>query len=1363
MIQFKTWRQYTQVTDGIRIPENPKEPTVIFYFSENSSFLEDYQKLNLMKMDFRIVVVPYTLIPRTMLTSELRVEYKKYGLLAYSTKQPIPKGRNIIFDFSHYIQAIDQRFKPTTYRQRAGFMLKNLVDNFMKTFPENYRTIFCYSIDQTKPFNDYINRKLFLYLKDLKDGNVPFDNMMISYINNESAMYRLLIKDKDYKFDRALFYLRYIKTVTSSDEVTDEMEEEIINATNTVVKKVGSDLSKEHLPKVYTAVRKYLKANNDEVIKVNSDDVTDDDITTIATTSILYRVSGEMNKAKSIARIIPSDKKKIALKAIDKNFSKEILSSKQTVSLSTDVRVQVFNPTKMVDNISPEHLYEKRQQDFKMNLKNDLENSFRVLETTSPKLFLQNTEFVDHKQRTGELMKSDLIDAKITLKDEFGNIHNIEIQLPKINPDTGTFRLNGNTKCLVNQIVQCPITFPAPGESRFESSYSIFRIYSKKLRNEQYLEGFMSYKIPLIYLLAFSFGFDETIKLYKLTYEVLDTPLKEKYGKRVGSKYIRFGNVTTELQKQLVQSFIHEKDEILNSIDSPFPSPEFFEKYIIKITGRINSTFLIGNNIKNIVDPVVKQVLKNQQLPTELNYIMKYMSEKVVDGYVIDRSDLSNQRIRNSEVLVHLAQKQILATYTNYKEQVLSGNTEAKFNLNSTKVLTDFIMTELVTDMEYANPIEEMSTMTRISPVGKKVGGIPDKMAIPAEARTLHPSYFGNVDPLDTPEGGNIGMVQQLTINSLISSSRGLFGNKEITDKEYSGMLSTTTSMVPFLENTDGARVIMLSNQAKQMVPLKNPEPPAIQSGYESILTNVLSSNFVKKSPCNGTIIKITRDEIIMKCGTKTETIDLSPIHLRSGSGKNTLSVFRPTVTVGQTVKEGMIIAEGACMSNGSISLGRPLLTALMPYKGFNFEDGVIISDKLVREDKLTSLHGIVEDVLISENDRILQIVNIGEYVKKGNPLIRKTIGEVEELIGFDEDETTDIMSGQYIKKSPGGVVVDIEVFSNTKEDKFPMLKELIDRTNKKHGKITKENFTIKGEVIKGVMIKFKVEQELKINLGDKLCNRYGNKGIISLIEKEEDMPRLPNGERIEIILNPIGLIARMNMGQLYEMYCGFIAKQLGSIFLSSDRKKSIEILRKVYSELDMSPNKKFTSALIGNMEALPNTHYDRMIQDIRKTGFYSIIIPPFKAPGYKEIKRALKIVNLETSYNLFIPEYGVKTTNPVPVGYMYISKLEHLGDNKIYGRSTGAVTGKTGQPTSGKRRGGGQRVGELDTYCFISYDCPNTLAEFMGPLSDDQATKEEMLAEIVQTGKTEYKEAKYSPARDLLNSYFISLMLERG
>jgi DNA-directed RNA polymerase subunit beta len=489
--------------------------------------------------------------------------------------------------------------------------------------------------------------------------------------------------------------------------------------------------------------------------------------------------------------------------------------------------------------------------------------------------------------------------------------------------------------------------------------------------------------------------------------------------------------------------------------------------------------------------------------------------------------------------------------------------------------------------------------------------------------------------------------------------------------------------------------------------------------------------------------------------------VDTSPAHLRSGAGKDTLSVFKTIVKKGDIVKENDIISEGACISNSTISMGKNLLTAVMPYRGYNFEDGAAINETLVKQDKLTSLHGVIEEIFVKPKDKVLYINEIGKMTEKGEFLLRKTVGEVDEIIGYEDDENTEVFAGQKIWRSPGGRIVDIEVFSNIGEN-FPKLKDLIQRTNKKYGRQT-EKFKIKGEPVEGILVKFRIEQELKVNLGDKLCNRYGNKGIISLIEKDELMPRLPNGERVEVVLNPLGLINRMNISQLYEMYCGYISKELANRITSiTNKSQIIKLIEGVYSILDTSVNNTTTREIIGNINRLNDKFFKIFLEQIKNSGFYPLIFPPFNAPKYNQIEKALKFIGLQPSYYLTLPEFNTKTFNPVPVGYMYLAKLEHMADAKIYGRSTGPVTSKTSQPTSGKKREGGQRLGELDSYAFISYDAKHVLAEMMGPLSDDYLTKEEILAEIVQTGGATYREAKISPAKDLLNSYFISLMLDR-
>jgi len=1363
MIQFKSLKLFTNLVSGIRFPQNTKNPFLIIYFSENSSFVEDYPKLNLLRVDAKKVIIPKTQIPFSFITPELKSTYKAHGLLALSSTQALPQGQNIIYDISPYLKTLENSYKLKNYRQRGGFLLKNLIDKIFSGLPNNYQKVLLYSVDTTKELNKYIDRKIFPFILEMKDNNIYYDHLIFNTIKGSTSRYRLLIKDRTINFNRVNLFLKNIKLIDEEEELDDKTEE----VSNSIIKHIEDDINPENKFKFKQSIQKFFEKNPKTLDRVSNNELTTNDAKEIAIASVLYRSTGDMDKSLRTAINIPDIKKSIGLKVIDKNFADELLQPQETISTSDDIVIQLSNVSKAVGNKSPEHIFEKRKIDFETNLKKDIENSFRVLSTKDIPLNIQNIKIIKKPIRAGDLTPSDVSTIHVTLIDSFKQEHIILIDVPNVGDD-GTFKINGKKKCLINQLVLCPITFPKEFDSKFESSYSTFHIWSKRTIREQYLEAYIgSYKVPLLILLGFSFGFKETLKLYDIGYRIVDEkPDKDTKWtvKTPDDKWLLFDKVNTKLKEELVQSLTHA-DITTYKVSGEFLSKDYFNNLIIKMSGRINSTYLIQSNLENIVDPVAKQVLINKQQPSELDLIMKYMSSKVVEGFTTKRNDISNQRIRNSEIIVHLAQKQILAAHTEYKEQVLSGNKKAIFNILQTKVLNDFTNSEIVTDMEYANPIEEMATKTRVSPVGKAIGGIPDKTAIQNAGRNVHDSMYGNIDTLDTPEGPNVGIVQQLTVDAFITSARGIIQTKEKKEGENSGLLSTTAAQIPFVENNDGNRVMFGCSQMRQGVPLRNPEQPMIQTGYESILTSVLSDSFIKKSPCNGKVVTVEDDYITIQCSTGgNKVIPIIPEHLRSGSGKDTLSVFNPIVKVGQIVKLKQIIAEGSCVKGGAIAMGRSLCVAIMPYKGFNFEDGIVISERLVKEGILTSLHGIVEEVEVAPNDRVVYINTLGKITERGEPLIRKSIGEIEQLIGFDEEEEgTEIISGHLIKKSPGGKIVDIEVFNNLKDDSFHELNALSIKTRKRYGLKPSEKFSIRGEVIKGILIKFKIEQELPVGIGDKLTNRHGAKGIVSLIEKEENMPRTTTGDRVDVILNPIGIVGRMNVGQLYELYVGLVSKELGRQIIKLDNKtKIIALFNKVLPIIDMTKNKEFSTNLINKFKSLTDKKFKEFVDQVKQCKYMTILIPPFKAPAYKEILEVLKVLGLKSGYHLKLPSYNTSTKGPVPVGYMYMLKLEHMAKEKIHARSTGPVTSKTMQPTSGKKRSGGQRMGELDTYSFISYNCPSLLAEFFGPLSDDHITKNEILSDIIQTGSAKYRTPKSSPVRDLLNSYFISLMIWR-
>jgi len=1353
MIKFENIPQYTRLVSGIRFDQKPDKPYAIIYFPENSSLALDYNKLGILRRDARIVVLPISRRPLIRLTSDAKEIYSSIGLRPFQSNMNYPKKQNLLIDFSVFSNSLQSVLNITNYRSRGGILIQNMLSNIL-SFLNNYETILYYTVALENPLKKFPDRKIFPLLRDLKGNEFSYDHLLLGYVSDGETKSRVLIRNKEYAFTRVLQYIRHIKTINTDEE----RDQEASKAEKSVMKNIEPE---DGGKKVSSAVSDLMKKDENTRDMVNANDVSDSEIDRITIKSILFKITGDMTKANDISSSIPKNDLSRVLKAVNKAYADQILIQDKHKTTSTSDIVELTDINEIIENKNPSHIFEKRKIDFETNLKKDLSNAFRVLEDRDVPIKFKSLSITERKQRPGEIKKTDEATVKIIVEKANGEDQEILFTIPKIDSASGTFTVSGRKKCLINQIIVNPISFPEEFVAKFASDYSIFRIKSLRSRKIPYLQIFIgSYKIPLAVVLSYLYGFDTVMKDYNIKYQIVQDKPKTGLFIKVPSSYMIFSNVETELQKEIVESLSVAKIDKYN-IPNEFLTKDYFYELLIQITGREESADIITKTSMNIVDPVVKQVLINQQLPSKLMDIMHYMAEMAVKGIKDDPNDIGNQRIRNSEIIVNLAQNMLLKAYTAYQQQYLSGNPNAKLNFPEAKIISQFDNIEISQDMEFANPMEEMSTITRISPAGKTVGGILSKRAVQLEARNVHPSYFGNIDPLDTAEGSNIGITQQLTVNALITSARGLFGTKEMNDDEKSGILSTNLSIVPFIENNEGARMIMSANQVRQMLPLKNPTPPMIQTGYESILTNVLSDSFIKKAPCTGIIKNITSDIIDVSCSGKSNKVDITPKELSSGSGKNTLSIFNPIVKKNQKVKKGQVIAEGSCISGGTIALGRNLSVAYMPYKGYNFEDGLVINQRLIETESLTSLHGETLEVKLDPKDDILYIANIGEETKRGQPIFKKTPGEITELLNLEDtdEDFLEVYEGAIVAESPGGKIVDIEIFSNI--ELKGAAQEIADKTRKRH-KNPKEKWYEKNIVIKGAKISFKIEQALPIGVGDKLCNRYGNKGIISLIEEDRLMPRTPWGETVDIIMNPLGVIARMNIGQMYEMYCGLISKEVGKrIVKSNNRKEIFSLISSVYSNLDGSKNFKMSSRLINSLKAMSDSKFKSMADEIRSTGFMPIIVPPFQAPKRDNIDKVLKLLNLKSGYHLTLPEYNTKTTEPVPFGYTYVGKLEHMAAEKIHGRSTGPLSSKTHQPTAGKRKSGGQKVGEGDTWALASYDAKILLKEMFGPMSDDGKSKNEMINEIVEGGKADYKKTQISPTRELLNAYFRALMVE--
>ena len=624
--------------------------------------------------------------------------------------------------------------------------------------------------------------------------------------------------------------------------------------------------------------------------------------------------------------------------------------------------------------------------------------------------------------------------------------------------------------------------------------------------------------------------------------------------------------------------------------------------------------------------------------------------------------------------------------------------------------------------MDQNNPLAELTHKRRLSALGP--GGLSRERA-GFEVRDVHHSHYGRMCPIETPEGPNIGLINSLScyarINEFgfieapyrkVDKATGVvtdeieymtadiednykiaqanevltednkFAKKKIIvryqdefveiendkvdymDVSPKQLVSVATAMIPFLENDDAVRALMGSNMQRQAVPLLNPDPPIVGTGMEYKAAK--DSGVVVLAKEDGIVDFVSADTIIIKeKDGNLRTYKLTKF-LRSNQG--TCINQKPIVKKGEAVEKGDIIADGPSTSQGEIALGKNILIGFMTWEGYNYEDAVLINERLVKEDVFTSIHieeyesesrdtklgpeeitrdipNVGEDALKDLDER--GIVRIGAEVRSGDILVGKVTpkGETElsaeerllrAIFGEKAREVRD--TSLRVPHGESGIIVDVKVFTRENGDELPP----------------------------GVnqVVRCYIAQKRKISVGDKMAGRHGNKGVVSRILPEEDMPFLPDGTPLQIVLNPLGVPSRMNIGQVLEVHLGYAAKALG----------------------------------------------------------WKIATPVFDGATEEDIMETLEKAGMSKTGKtvLYDGRTGMPFDNPVTVGYMYYLKLHHLVDDKIHARSTGPYSLVTQQPLGGKAQFGGQRFGEMEVWALEAYGSAYTLQEILTVKSDD-------------------------------------------
>ena len=796
--------------------------------------------------------------------------------------------------------------------------------------------------------------------------------------------------------------------------------------------------------------------------------------------------------------------------------------------------------------------------------------------------------------------------------------------------------------------------------------------------------------------------------------------------------------------------------------------------------------------------------------------------------------------------------------------------------------------------MDQNNPLSEVTHKRRVSALGP--GGLSRERA-GFEVRDVHPTHYGRVCPIETPEGPNIGLINSLSTyartdkygfietpyrvvkdgkvtdeiiylspimekNHYIAQAnvemdkKGKFKEEFVTarhqgetslvsvgmitlmDVSPKQVLSVAASLIPFLENNDANRALMGSNMMRQAVPTLIPQKPLVGTGLERQVASDSGVCIVANNA--GIVDSVDGGRIVIKVSSGDNvSVDIYNLVKYTRSNQNTCINQRPLVKKGDHVKAGDVIADGPSIDLGELAIGQNMRIAFMPWNGFNYEDSILVSERVVQEDRLTSIHiqeltcitrdtklgmeeitsdipGVSESALskLDENG----IVYAGAKVEAGDILVGKVTPKGESQLSPEEkllkaifgEKASDIKDTSLrVPSSVSGTVIDVQIFTRDGVDKNPRAKSnestmvsdyskdlddemrivtnslkntLVSLIKKENlittkGKLTQESInemdldallktSIKNKKVsdlqKNIADKFKKYQaenkekmpifkkkieggndlapgvlsvikvylavKRKIQAGDKLAGRHGNKGVISSIIPVEDMPYDENGEPVDIVLNPLGVPSRMNVGQILETHLGLAAKGLGSkIDKMIKSKEKLDGVKKVLNDIySFGPSEN------DDISSFKDSEVKELADNLRDGVPFAT--PVFDGANEYQIKELLKYADLPESgqFDLYDGRTGEKFDRPVTVGYMYMLKLNHLVDDKMHARSTGSYSLVTQQPLGGKAQFGGQRFGEMEVWALEAYGASYTLQEMLTVKSDDIAGRSKVYKNIV-------------------------------
>ncbi len=1241
----------------------------------------------------------------------------------------------LIFDITPILLSLDNK---------SPYSIQSLTTIKYLTLKDNRETIFLYSVNfdlETPTFeSSYLNHLLTTigYAKNRENSIKLPNNFILNYVlNNRQTYIPIVVNQEEWKnvnIIKSYISSIYEKNITKLDK-------------KKVIKNISKNVINQDIDQTKTDYDIINRSEEDNIANI-------DKIHYIATSADLdsEQVSNPNTIKENIVNTLSSGYNEENNQINDYQF-KNILNNvivPQKISIpDTNVFINSLPKQNIMNNRMPTQSVEFNRYEYQ-NIESVFKNIIDVYKNIENGFNIIDFKIVDVPNKLNEMSKTEKILLILKLRYE-GNDNIVKIELPKLLND-GTYLINGNRYISVNQLMLLPITFPKVGSARF-SSYTTTSIIDKmKTKTHLYFAG---NKLPIGLYLCYIFGFDNVFKYLNLQYKISDSLEKDKINiKLTNKKYLVINNTNfNDLTKDFLKNLFPYNDNIMNiEIDKPLLSKEWFDIFINDITGNPGSSNYVNRIIKIALDNRTKEILSNKNLPTNLFDIMFYMYNNVLKGTVNKRNDIRNMRIRNYETILQIAFDSLRQEIRKY-ENVKKYNKDAKLLINSGSFFTAIITSPSLQMMDYVNPIEEISSLNKVTYMG--YNGITSE-GVPMQLRGIHPSYYGIVDPIDVPEGSTTGVNQQLSFAATISTKYGTLIQNKQSDDLQSGILSVSSSTTPFISKNEPTRGIMAANQIRQVVATNVTSPPSVLTGVEYIVPVLSSEVFMLKSPCNGVVKLVNNDKITITCENKKDIeIDISNKFARSGASVNVPIEFTPIVKPNQKIKQGDLLVDSNYIKSGVLSLGNMYLTTYMFWKGYTYEDGVVISSAIAN--KLTSKHLFKFIMYLEPGDRIIKFdLENNKRVNRGDELLKIASDRMSKLIDYNVISESDIIvnGNKYILISPyNGTIKNIEIFSNLPKTDYNT--DILNNLKNVSFVNTDTPYFYKDEKFSGMFIRVSIECILNIGLGDKLTNRHASKGVITYIEDEKNMPKLPDGRVVEVILNPLSVINRTNTGQIYELYSGEISYQLKQKVLSLSKVQLIKFLTNLSSKIDKIGYFKNLITILYN-----DKKYNEFVEYVKKYSF-PLIISPFNELNYSEIIDIMKVLNIPNKYNLHIPEYNMNIESIV--GYEYIYKLEHISSQKLQTRSIGPYDLK-GQPSQGKKREGGQRIGELDVWSMLSYGADKLLDELLSASSDDKYAKNRMYRDIIENGSTSFYDTNKPSTKtssDYLNILLKAVMLE--